>query len=762
MARRFELTGWVQNDSSGLQLEIQGDSNSVDGFLAELQHHPPKLARLDSFDVNEILSEKSELGFAIRKSERQLGESNPVTQDISVCEECLDELMDAGNRRFQYPFINCTHCGPRFTIIQDLPYDRSTTTMKLFQMCHRCQEEYDDPADRRFHAQPNACSQCGPRIWFADGGKAASATAPPKDAKVDRVDPINRCSAAVLDGQVVAVKGIGGFHLVCDPHHATAVATLRERKGRVDKPFAVMAASVEQVAGFALVNDEERALLESKERPIVLLRKKRDVDWGQAGDWEFNSMLRMLDAVAPGNNFVGAMLPYTPLHYLLMESVSPLVVTSGNLSDEPIVRTNQDASTRLANLADCFLFHNRDINVVCDDSVVRSVDGELLPIRRSRGYAPMPVRLNESGPSVLAVGGEIKAAFCVTKNNYAYLSQHIGDVGNIETLDALQRNVDHFLKLFRVEVEAVAADLHPDYLSSQWARRLAHRLDVPFVPVQHHFAHAASLIAEHQVAGASSILACCFDGTGYGADGTIWGGEFMLANKQGFERVAQLQYFPLPGGDASIKRPFRAALALLTHFDLDWDSRLPSVAACSGPERNLLRRQIEANVNCPDTSSMGRLFDAISSLIGIRQQISYEGQAAMEMESLASAFINDVDPNAYRFELVDRDRVEISCESVVRSVCSDVVRGDAPACIAAKFHHAVANMVCRVCEQVRECSNMNQVGLSGGVFQNVLLLRLTSRALQERDFRLLRHCTVPPNDGGLALGQAIVARNSIC
>lgn len=742
LAKSFALTGWVQNNSTGLLLEIQGDGAAIDQFLEELERNPPPLARLDSIEVDEIPVERSELVFAIRSSEEQVGESSPVTQDISVCKDCLDELMNDSDRRFRYPFINCTNCGPRFTIVEDLPYDRPATTMKSFQMCARCQAEYDDPADRRFHAQPNACADCGPGIWFSDGEADSHKNS-------DESEPIARFSEAVANGLIVAVKGIGGFHLVCDASNGSAVAMLRERKGRVDKPFAIMAASIEQIATFAMVDGQEQALLESKERPIVLLRKRPD-----------SAFQEMLQAVAPGNDFVGVVLPYTPLHYLLIETASPLVVTSGNISDEPIVRTNHEASTRLAKLADRFLFHDRDINVVCDDSVVRSVDGQLLPIRRSRGYAPMPVRLNKPGPSVLAVGGEIKATFCITKDDYAYLGQHIGDVGNIETLEALQRNVDHFLKLFRVEVEAVAGDLHPGYLSSQWARQLAQKLDVPFLPVQHHFAHAASLIAEHQNKKLDSIIACCFDGTGYGTDGAIWGGEFMLADDREFQRIAHLQYFPLPGGDASIKRPYRAALALLTSLGLDWDERVPGVAMCSDSERNMLQRQIEGNLNCADTSSIGRLFDAISSLIGIRHQVSYEAQAAMEMESLASAVINDVDPAAYRFDLSNCDPL-ISCESLVRTICNDVVRGDATAFIAARFHHAVANMICQVCERARDASGVNRAGLTGGVFQNVLLLKLTRRALKGCGFDVLSHAAVPPNDGGLALGQAIVAQKAI-
>ena len=752
LAERFEVTGWVQNDSSGLLLEIQGLPPNVEDFLAELRRNPPLLAQLDSVKTVEVPTHRVETEFLIRSSGEQVGESNPVTQDISFCTDCLDELRNKGDRRYRYPFINCTNCGPRFTIIEDVPYDRTATTMKSFQMCRRCQTEYDDPADRRFHAQPNACPDCGPTIWFCNNEHRMSMAGPPNFDEVQSGDPIVNFSEAIQRGQIVAVKGIGGFHLVCDPSNDSAVMKLRERKGRVDKPFAVMATSVEQIREFAVVDREEQMLLESKARPIVLLKKKFDSNLGE-----------MLRSVAPGNDFVGVMLPYSPLHFLLTEVVSPLVVTSGNISDEPIVRTNDDAGTRLSKLADCFLLHNREINVVCDDSVVRSVGGRLLPIRRSRGYAPMPIRLSEVGPSVLAVGGQVKATFCVTKDNYAYLSQHIGDVGNIETLEALQRNIDHFLKLFRVKVDAIAGDLHPDYMSSRWARQLAAKLGVPFVPVQHHFAHAASLIAEQRTQKTDSIIACSFDGTGYGTDGAIWGGEFLLVSDRKFQRMAHLQYFPLPGGDASIKRPYRVALALLSQFGLDWDERLPCVAASSDSERGILRKQIDGNLNCASTSSMGRLFDAVSSMIGIRQEVSYEAQAAMEMEALASPAIDDVDPDAYSFGLsrMESDLVEVCCQSIVRSVCEDVVGSVDRAAIAARFHYAIANMIGSVCDEIRKSSGLHCVGLTGGVFQNVLLLRLTKNVLQEYGFDVLTHSVVPPNDGGLALGQAVVARNAI-
>ena len=748
LAKQFDLTGWVQNDSSGLRLEIQGSPAGVDGFLTELQESPPPLARLDTIDVTEVPIHGEDTQFVIRTSEMQEGASNPVTQDICICIDCIGELTNPDDRRHRYPFINCTNCGPRFTIIEDVPYDRPATTMKSFHMCHRCQGEYDDPADRRFHAQPNACPDCGPHIWWATGNNAQSPTEHPLFESSQEPDTIAHFAKAIFSGQVVAVKGIGGFHLVCDARNAAAIAILRERKGRIDKPFAVMTANVEQIREFAVVQDEEETLLKSKERPIVLLRKKSNSRHDQ-----------MLASVAPGNQFIGVMLPYSPLHYLLIEALSPLVVTSGNISDEPIVRTNDEASARLSRLADSFLLHNRHIHIVCDDSVIRCVEGRPLPIRRSRGYAPMPVRLRKDGPSVLAVGGEIKATFCITKNDYAYLSQHIGDVGNLETLTALQRNVDHFLRLFRIDVDAIAGDLHPEYLSSQWAQQLAEKLRLPYLPVQHHVAHAASLLAERESNNQDSIIACCFDGTGYGLDGAIWGGEFLLTNDHKFERVAHMRYFPLPGGDASIKRPYRVALALLQSLGLEWDEHLPSVAACSKSERGLLRKQITRQLNCVNTSSMGRLFDSVASLIGIRHEVSYEAQAAMEMEAMAAELVDEVDPGSYFFTVVESDPLEVCYKSVVRAICEDVTNGVDRRIIAAKFHHAVAAAIHSVSDILRKSTDLHRVGLTGGVFQNVLLLELTERVLKEDGFEVLSHSVVPPNDGGLALGQAVVAQS---
>ncbi len=748
-ATALGLVGWVLNGSSGVTIEIQGTVQQIENFLKGFEQATPPLAIIDSFETKSIpiISEQT---FSILQSTKSKETSTPITPDISVCDDCLQELTDCNNRRFQYPFINCTNCGPRFTIIKDIPYDRPLTTMKSFVMCEQCQQEFDDPLNRRFHAQPNACPECGPRIWFESGASNPGGDDPHQNSSDAGHEAIEQFKKAIQQSQIVAVKGVGGFHLVCDATNSLAIEKLRERKGRIAKPFAMMVANVAQAELFAMIGEHERQLLESAERPIVLLQKKSECDRQE-----------MLNHVAPGNDFIGVMLPYSPLHYLLIGESSPLLMTSGNVADEPIVKTNCEARERLSSLADSFLFHDRDIHVVCDDSVVRCVEDGVLPIRRSRGYAPLPVKLREPGPSVLAVGGEIKTTFCVTKGDYAYLSQHIGDMGNLETLRALQHNVEHFIKLFRVDIHAVVADLHPGYLSAQWAADFAKSLGVPFMTVQHHYAHAVSLLAENHWPEDRPIIACCFDGTGYGIDEAIWGGEFLVASGREFERIAQLKYSPLPGGDSSIQKPYRIALAHLWANELVWDEHLPCVDACPPAELALLQQQLSREINCVPSSSMGRLFDAVASLIGIRHEVTYEAQAAMEMEAMAAKVIKTVDTSAYSFEIQHHSLMKIETRKIMQSICDDIFRGIPRQTIAAQFHHAVASMVTVVCESSRKELGINQVGLTGGVFQNVLLLQLVRRRLLESGFEVLAHTTVPPNDGGLALGQAVVARNSI-
>ena len=759
LATRHQLAGFVSNNSDGVRIEVEGPRDTLDRFRTELEKEAPPLAHIDSVVVETMpvadeaareAAAQSAGGdkprFTIHESEAVAGAITSVSPDIATCADCLRELFDPHDRRFRYPFINCTNCGPRYTIIRDIPYDRPFTTMAAFTMCAACNAEYHDPANRRFHAQPNACPECGPQVWAQvsagsdavlgrDGGSVREAVLERREAALAAV------CAALADERIAAVKGIGGFHLACDATNTRAVEELRRRKGRGDKPFGLMARDLEQVRDFAEVNEEEAALLQSKERPIVLLRRKAES--------------ALSARVAPGTALVGFMLPYSPLHALILNHPAlagrPLVMTSGNLSDEPIARTNEEAIARLSKMADLFLLHNRDIHAVCDDSVVRVHDAHEVPMRRSRGYAPLPVRLPREVETVLAVGAELKSTFCLTKGNYAYMSPHIGDMENLETLEAMERGLAHFRAIFRCEPTKVVCDLHPGYLSTKWARQFAEKNGLPLLQVQHHYAHVASLMAEHGMDGSEPVLGVSFDGTGYGTDGAIWGGEVMIADHRSFQRVARLKYVPLPGGDAAVKRPYRMALAHLMAAGIAWDEDLPCVAAAPKEERRILRRQIETGLNCVDTSSMGRLFDAVASLVGVCHVASYEAQGAIELEMTSSV----IDRN-YKFEIVELDGLIIDPATALLALVTDMRAGVPRAVMAARFHAGVAEMITEVCVRLRARGAPPVAGLTGGVFQNVLLLRETKARLERNGFRVLIHQVVPPNDGGLALGQAVL------
>ncbi|MAT98126.1 MAG: carbamoyltransferase HypF [Anaerolineaceae bacterium] len=753
LAVKHGLSGFVGNNSSGVFIEIEGGETAVTQFHHDLtQNHPP-LAHIEQVIVDELPIQGSS-NFVIVHSQAQAAANTLISPDICLCDDCLRELFDPQNRRYRYPFINCTNCGPRFTIIKDIPYDRPLTTMAEFTMCPDCQAEYNNPLDRRFHAQPNACAVCGPEVWLEFGERLSlngnQLSVNSEQYSVERDEAIGAAQALLAAGKIVAVKGLGGFHLACDAANDDALAILRERKGRVDKPFAVMARDVTAVRQFAHLSQAEEALLTSKERPILLLHQKE------------NNPLSPL--VAPGNNTIGVMLPYTPLHYLLLAAQSPisnpstllrtslqspvLIMTSANYSNEPIVKDNDEARERLASLADAFLMHNREIYGRCDDSVVRVIGNQhhVLPLRRSRGYAPFPVKLPFTVPPTLAVGGELKSTFCLAKGEYGYMSQHIGDMENLETLDAFATAVSHYKAIFRTEPERLVCDLHPGYLSTRWAQEQA---DVPVVAVQHHHAHIASVMAEHRLDGRSPVIGFSFDGTGYGSDGAVWGGELLLADYHGFERAAHLKYVPLAGGNVAVKRPYRLALAHLHAAGLAWDDALPCVAACKNAEQRVLRQMLEREINTVPTSSMGRLFDAVASLLGIRQTVTYEGQAAIELEVVAAPDVTE----QYQFDL-SGDLFDAA--PIFAAIVKDLQAGLATAVIAAKFHNAVADLIVRLSLQMRKQHGLNQVALSGGVFQNVTLLETAVRQLHHHNFTIFTHRLVPPNDGGLALGQAVI------
>ena len=739
-ATRLGLTGWVANDSGGVVIEVRGPSASVDAFLERFIEESPPLAAIRRLHVDHGPGghdgPPAVDGFRILGSGRLPGRSTSPPADVATCGACLAEVADPSGRRHGYAFTNCTDCGPRFTIIEDLPYDRATTTMRPFGMCAACAAEYDAPADRRFHAQPIACPACGPRLWFATRETAAEMVERPADPPADAV-AIAAAQSLVRAGGIVAVKGLGGFHLCCDATNTTAVATLRARKHRPAKPFAVMVADVAAAREICLLDAAAAATLAARDRPIVLVPGRPAA---------------LAPAVAPGTDLLGVMLPCMPLQHLLCAGMPPLVMTSGNLAEEPIVTDNAAAVGRLGPLADGFLLHDRGIHVPCDDSVVRCVAGRPMPLRLARGRAPLPIDLGADGPSVLAVGGELKAAICVTRGAEAFMGQHVGDTGSLETLESLARSAEHLLRLLRIDPDVVVADLHPGSVSGAWAARLAAGRGIPLVRVQHHEAHVAALRADRGAAG--KLIGVCFDGTGYGRDGTVHGGEFIVDSAGGMRRAAHLELFLLPGGDAAIRDPWRTALALLHAAGIPWDERLAPVQAAGAAGRRVLQRQLDTGIGCVACTSMGRLFDGVSALAGLRQAVTYEAEAAVALETLAKEDGDD----GYAFGLGAGDPLRVEWAGVVAAVIADTLAGVPAAVIAGRFHRGVAAMIAAVCDRLRGRGAGQVVGLTGGVFQNALLTRLAFDALTRDGSDVLVHERVPCNDGGLALGQTLLGR----
>ena len=729
LAREHSLAGHVGNDSTRVFIEVCGPADEIEAFARRLVTETPPLAVIEHVERRRAMPWATD-DFVIVESRTAPGERTLVSPDTAACDDCLAELRDPNDRRYRHPFVNCTNCGPRFTIIRSLPYDRAATTMASFPMCTRCSAEYADPADRRYHAQPISCHDCGPVLTYFAGGPAGG-------VGTSGAETIDLARAALVGGATVAVKGLGGFHLACDATSDEAVGRLRTRKHRPDKPFAIMIRDVAQAAQFAEISGAEALLLQSPARPIVLLQAR--------------GLAALSASVAPGNPLIGIMLPYTPVQHLLLEgSMPPLVMTSANVGGTPIIHRDDDVD-QLIGLSDGVLTHDRPIHVPCDDSVVRLVNGRLLPIRRARGYAPIPVALPAARRSVLAVGGELKNTFCVASGGHAWVSQHIGDMENLETLDAFEASVERFETMYAVEPELVAADAHPGYLSSKWARASGR---APVIEIQHHHAHVAAVMAEHGLDPHLPVVGFAFDGTGYGDDGTIWGGEVMVADAQGYERVAHLSYVPLPGGDAAVRNPCRVALAHLWSADVDWDLDLAPAAALDEVERNLLRRQLERDVACVPTSSMGRLFDAVASLLGLRHHITYEAQAAIDLE-IAAAAGNALDPYAFA-----TSGDQIDARPVIRAIVDDLRGGSSVADIALTFHLAVVDVVVAVAQRIRSerrLDTLDTSALTGGVFQNSLLTGACVDALEHAGFVALTHHLVPPNDGGLALGQAFIA-----
>ncbi|MBQ0862517.1 carbamoyltransferase HypF [Streptomyces sp. RK75] len=748
LADRLGLSGHVTNTGEGVVAEVEGAWEAVAAFRARIGAEAPPLAVVESV-THQPLPPVGATGFRIVASRSGGARRTLVAPDTATCEACLRELTDPADRRYRHPFVTCTDCGPRFTIVTGLPYDRANTTMRRFVMCERCAREYDDPADRRFHAQPVSCHECGPRA------RLLVPAAPEPGWTQAPGEPVAGARQLLRDGAVVAVKGLGGYHLACDAGNEEAVRLLRRRKARGDKPFAVLAREVADVARLAVVGPVERALLTGSRRPVVLLRKRVDT---AASDGP-----PLAAAVAPKSPDLGVMLPYTPLHHLLLglpgDPPGPrlLVLTSGNLGGEPIVTGEEEALERLAHLADAFLVHDRPVHVPCDDSVVRVCAGEELPVRRSRGYAPLPLTLPVPVRPALAVGGDVKNAFCLGEGRHAWLSAHIGDMDDLATLGAFERAEKHLEDITAVSPGLLVADRHPAYRSARWAERNADGR--PLRRVQHHHAHIASVMAEHGLDGSRAVLGVAFDGTGYGDDGAVWGGEFLLADYDGFTRFAHLRYAPLPGGDAAVRHPYRTALAQLWAAGLGWDPDLPCTACCSPTELQVLARQLERGLQCVPTSSMGRLFDAVSSLTGICHRSGYEAQAAMELEAAAAACAEERVPD-YDFPLLpaDADGVRVADPGpLLAAVVGELRAGVAREVIAGRFHAAVAALVRRTCAAARERHGVETVALSGGVFANAVLSEACVSGLRADGFSVLRHRLVPPGDGGLALGQLMVA-----
>ncbi|MBN1680006.1 MAG: carbamoyltransferase HypF [Anaerolineae bacterium] len=744
LARRHDLTGWVRNTSAGVDIEVVGSQQALDHFTHAITAEAPPLSHIEHVETQPT-TPNGYTRFEIQHSTAQAGAYQPISPDVATCDDCLADIRDPADRRYRYAFTNCTNCGPRFTIIQDIPYDRPKTTMAPFDMCPDCRAEYDDPLDRRFHAQPNACPVCGPRLELVPSPDHARP--PGWDSLPD--DPIDAVRALLCAGYIVAIKGLGGFHLACDATNHAAVQTLRERKGRPAKPLAVMMPDHDTAARWCTISPAAARALAGRERPIVLLPLKPGAAV-VSGD-------AVADNVAPGLAELGVMLPYTPLHHLLLEPApdfpTALVMTSGNISDEPIITENTDALERLGPLADAFLLHNRDIHIRCDDSVVRALDTCVLPLRRSRGYAPYPIPLPFDAPPLLATGAELKNTFCLARDRHTFMSQHIGDLSNYDALRSYEHSIDHLSRLFRVEPEIIAHDTHPDYIATRYALR---RPEAHFA-VQHHHAHCVSCLAEHAHPPGDPVIGVIFDGTGLGPDGAIWGGEILVGGYAGFERFAHLRYIPLPGGDIATKRPYRIALAHLWQAGIAWDPDLAAVQAANEQERAIIHQQLEKRLNAPLTSSMGRLFDAAASLAGILHTVTYEAQAAIRFE----AVVDPGENGAYPFDITlpaspDAPHL-IDPAPTLDALLADVHNRAGAAQMAARFHNGVANMIRDICVLAREMTKINTVALSGGVFQNATLHHKTIPLLENGGFTVYTHRLVPPNDGGIALGQAAIA-----
>jgi hydrogenase maturation protein HypF len=734
LAAQNSLGGHIGNDTDGVIIEIEGAEPAVADFLVRLTSEAPPISRIDSVQVTD-LAPTGETIFTIVHSQVLGQVSTGIPADAATCVDCLRELLDPRDRRYRYPFLNCTNCGPRFTITRRIPYDRPQTSMAAFPMCAACQAEYDDPLNRRFHAQPNACWDCGPHVWLES----------PNGEPVASADTIAQCIDELLAGRIMAIKGIGGFHLAVDATNESAVQRLRERKHRYGKPLAVMVRDVDAALSLCVISDEEAALLQTPACPIVLARAR-------AGNC-------VAPSVAPGVPWLGVYLPYAPLQHLLFADarVRALVMTSANLSEEPIAIDNAEARARLGNIADAFLMHNREILQRCDDSVAAIVDSAPQLIRRARGYVPLGIDLPMESPPLLAVGGQLKSVFTLARGRFAYQSQHLGDLENLSGLDFFTESLAHLMRTFEIEPQAVVHDLHPGYLSTTWAKQWAADHNLPTIAVQHHHAHIGACMAEHAVAG--PVIGLSLDGTGYGTDGRIWGGEVLIADFNTFERFAHLDYVALPGGDAAVREPWRMAYAHLLATGFAEDDAKALVRA-SARESRLLSRMIERNINTPLTSSLGRLFDAVAAVVLDRREVDYEAQAAIELEGIAVDEPDDITGYELTVTGADwskREPMRINASPLWRELVADLRDGVSKSRIGARFHAGIANAFLRAATAACAATGIGTVAMSGGALHNRRLTRLLRRELESEGFQVYAHRRISPGDGGLSYGQALVA-----
>jgi len=735
LAQEESLVGFVGNNTDGVTLEVEGRSECVERFFHRLRSETPPLARIDGVAVRDIPAQR-EKDFLIVASAVSGLVSTAIPADAATCPDCLREFFDPSDRRYRYPFLNCTNCGPRYTITRRIPYDRPQTSMAVFPMCPECQSEYDDPANRRFHAQPNACPVCGPQVVLRVNSEPLC----------ERDEAVRKTVEMLAEGKIVAIKGIGGFHLAADATNEAAVQRLRERKHRYGKPLAVMVRDLAAAETLCALHEEEKKLLGSVARPIVLARARKNIS--------------IAPSVAPGVPWLGIFLPYAPLHHLLFADgrLTALVMTSANLSEEPIAIDNTEAEQRLEGIADVFLLHNREILQRCDDSVVAVVDGAPQLLRRARGYVPLGVNVPLYASPLLAVGGHMKNTFALARGRFVYQSQHLGDLENLSGLDFFRKSLDHLMRTFEIEPQAVAHDLHPGYLSTQWAKEWAAEKKLPRIGVQHHHAHIAGCMAENGVDG--PVIGLALDGTGYGPDKTIWGGEVLIASYAEFERFAALECFALPGGDKAVREPWRAALhAVGAMRDAGLDPE--KVLGVSEKEMQLMARMVERGVNAPLTSSLGRLFDAVAAVLLGRRIVDYEAQAAIELEGVAVDCDDSEAKPEYALQWVASSAVgqphRLSTQSMWASLCADLKCGESKEKIAAWFHAGVAQGFVTAAVRAREATGITTVALSGGCLHNRRLARLLRAGLEEKDFLVLRHRQVSPGDGGLSYGQAVVA-----